>query len=35
MGEEDSRALDGPVFPGIEVLPIRPRAATAPIIQRP
>ena len=35
MGEEEVRALGDPDFPGIERLPIRPRVATAPIIQRP
>jgi hypothetical protein len=35
MGEEDIRTLDDPDFPGIERLPIRPRVATAPAIERP
>jgi hypothetical protein len=35
MGEEELRALGDPDFPGIEGLPIRPRVATAPIIERP
>jgi len=34
-GEEDIRAMPDPNFPGIEYLPIRPRVATAPIVQRP
>jgi hypothetical protein len=34
-GEEDIRAIPDPDFPGIECLPVRPRVATAPIIQRP
>ncbi len=35
MGEEEVRALGDPDFPGIERLPIRPRVATAPVIDRP
>lgn len=35
MGEPEIRALGDPDFPGIEELPIRPRVATAPIIDRP
>ena len=35
MGEEEVRGLGDPIFPGIELLPIRPRVATAPIIIRP
>jgi hypothetical protein len=35
MGEEEVRALGDPDFPGIERLPIRPRVATAPVIERP
>lgn len=35
MGEEELRALGDPDFPGIERLPIRPRVATAPIVERP
>jgi hypothetical protein len=35
MGEEDIRGLGDPDFPGIERLPIRPRVATAPVIDRP
>jgi hypothetical protein len=35
MGEEELRAQGDPDFPGIERLPIRPRVATAPVIQRP
>ena len=34
-GEEDIRAIPDPDFPGIEQLPIRPRVATAPVVQRP
>ncbi len=34
-GERDLRALSDPDFPGIERLPIRPRVATAPVIERP
>jgi len=34
-GEEEIRALGDPNFPGIERLPIRPRVATAPVIERP
>jgi hypothetical protein len=35
MGEEELRAQGDPAFPGIERLPIRPRVATAPVIERP
>ncbi|MFI5377964.1 MAG: hypothetical protein ACHRHE_01545 [Tepidisphaerales bacterium] len=35
MGEPEVRALGDPSFPGIERLPIRPRVATAPVIERP
>ena len=35
MGEEELRALGDPSFPGIERLPIRPRVATAPVVERP
>ena len=35
VGEEEVRALGDPDFPGIEQLPIRPRVATAPVIERP
>jgi hypothetical protein len=35
MGDEELRALGDPDFPGIERLPIRPRVATAPVIDRP
>ncbi len=35
MGEEELRALGDPDFPGIERLPVRPRVATAPVIERP
>jgi len=34
-GEEEVRASGDPDFPGIETLPIRPRVATAPVIERP
>ncbi len=35
MGEKEVRALGDLDFPGIERLPIRPRVATAPVIERP
>jgi hypothetical protein len=35
MGEPEVRELADPDFPGIERLPIRPRVATAPIVDRP
>jgi hypothetical protein len=35
MGDEELRALGDPEFPGIEQLPIRPRVATAPVVERP
>lgn len=35
LGDEELRALGDPNFPGIESLPIRPRVATAPVIERP
>jgi hydrazine synthase alpha subunit-like protein len=35
LGEEEVRALDDPVFAGVENLPIRPRVKTAPVIERP
>ncbi|MBM3501423.1 MAG: hypothetical protein FJX74_22445 [Armatimonadetes bacterium] len=35
MGEEELRAQGDPDFPGIELLPIRPRVATAPVVERP
>ena len=35
MGDEELRAPGDPDFPGIERLPIRPRVATAPVIERP
>lgn len=35
LGEEEVRAMNDPVFPGIEQLPVRPRVKTAPFIQRP
>ena len=34
-GEEEVRAVSDPDFPGIERLPIRPRVATAPVVERP
>jgi len=34
-GEPEIRALGDPDFPGIDRLPIRPRVATAPVIERP
>lgn len=33
-GDEEVRAIADPDFPGIELLPIRPRTATAPLIDR-
>jgi len=35
MGDEEVRAIDDPQFAGIELLPIRPRVKTAPVIERP
>ncbi|MBM3475529.1 MAG: hypothetical protein FJX75_19865 [Armatimonadetes bacterium] len=35
MGEEELRAQGDPDFPGIDLLPIRPRVATAPVVDRP
>jgi hypothetical protein len=35
MGEDELRALGDPAFAGIELLPVRPRVATAPVIERP
>ena len=35
LGEKELRALGDPNFPGIERLPIRPRVATAPVVERP
>jgi len=35
MGDDELRELGDPEFPGIERLPIRPRVATAPQIERP
>jgi len=35
MGEPELRALGDPDFPCIEELPIRPRVATAPVVERP
>lgn len=34
-GEEEIRGMKDPTFPGIGHLPIRPRVATAPNIERP
>jgi len=34
-GEEEIRQIDDPVFVGIELLPIRPRVKTAPVVPRP
>jgi hypothetical protein len=35
LGDEELRALGDPNFPGIDGLPIRPRVASAPVIERP
>jgi hypothetical protein len=35
MSEEEIRSQGDPDFPGIDRLPIRPRVATAPVIERP
>jgi len=35
MGDQELRAQGDPDFPGIERLPIRPRVATAPVVERP
>ncbi|HJN14004.1 MAG TPA: hypothetical protein QGH10_00860, partial [Armatimonadota bacterium] len=35
MGEPEVRALGDPDFPGIDLLPIRPQVATAPVVERP
>jgi hypothetical protein len=35
MGEEELRAQGDPDFSGIDLLPIRPRVATAPVVERP
>jgi len=35
LGEEDLRAQGVPDFPGIDRMPIRPRVANAPVIERP
>ena len=35
MGEQELRALGDPDFPGIDQLPIRPRVASAPVVERP
>ena len=34
-GEEEVRAIDDPVFQGVDWLPVRPRIKTAPVIVRP
>jgi len=34
-GEEEIRQIDDPVFAGIELLPIRPKVKTAPVVARP
>ena len=34
-GEEEVRQVPDPDFDGIERLPIRPRVATAPVVERP
>ena len=35
LGEEELRAMDDPEFPGIDLLPVRPRLRNAPAIERP
>jgi len=35
MGEEEVRAVDDPDFAGIDLLPVRPRVKTAPVVDRP
>lgn len=35
LGDEELRQHPDPEFPGIELLPIRPRVASAPIVERP
>lgn len=35
MGEEEVRAIDDPDFAGIDLLPVRPRVKTAPVVDRP
>lgn len=35
MGEDDLRVLSDPDFPGIERLPVRPRVAMVPVVERP
>ncbi len=35
LGDEEVRRIADPDFPGIELLPIRPRVATAPVVERP
>lgn len=34
-GEEDLRAIPDPTFSGVDLLPVRPRVKTAPIVHRP
>ncbi|HOD81638.1 MAG TPA: hypothetical protein PKG77_09435 [Phycisphaerae bacterium] len=34
-GEEELRAMADPDFPGIDLLPVRPRVKTAPVVVRP
>ena len=34
-GEEEIRQMPDPDFPGIEFLPVRPRLASAPVVERP
>jgi hypothetical protein len=34
-GDEEVRAVPDPDFPGIDLLPVRPRIRTAPVVERP
>jgi hypothetical protein len=34
-GEEEIRQMPDPDFPGVEFLPVRPRLASAPVVERP
>ncbi|HUT31506.1 MAG TPA: hypothetical protein VMX13_17070 [Sedimentisphaerales bacterium] len=34
-GEEEIRKMPDPNFPGVEFLPVRPRLASAPVVERP
>jgi hypothetical protein len=34
-GEEEIRKMPDPDFPGVEFLPVRPRLASAPVVERP